>query len=73
MSFTSLVELGDLDQLADKLEESKEEESFKLKINQRNKDGYTALDMAALLGRRALLDLLTDGGADINASNKSGK
>ena len=71
-SLISLVEQGDPGRLAEKLEGAKCNESFKRELNQRNKSGHTALDVAALLGRRSLLGMLLDSGVDVNASNKSG-
>lgn len=72
MSVINLVQLGDRDRLADKLGEYKGRESLNRAVNLRSKAGYTALDMAAVLGRGALIDLLIESGAAVNVSNKSG-
>ena len=76
MDILSLVEEGKYDQLVEKIEEGKENEegeAKKLDLNRRSKAGYSPLDMAALLGRKPLLELLLDNGADVNSSNKSGR
>lgn len=76
MSILSIVESGDQDRLAKRLVESQGDESlkesFKGEVNYRSKTGLTPLDTTAVLGRKSLLDLLIESGADINATNKSG-
>jgi len=75
VDIVSLVEEGNYEQLAEKLGEgeSDEKEGKKVNVNQRSKTGYSPLDMAALLGRKPLLELLLEQGADVNAANKSGR
>ncbi len=70
LSLQTLVELGDKKQLLEKLEESKRSTSKEL--YERTPQGHTALDVAALLGRRDMLQLLLEYGAELNGANKSG-
>ena len=71
MSLFDLVELGDTGQLAEKLQELNLSREL---LCSRNEQGHTPLDLAALLGRLELLNLLIEcGGPElINAANKSG-
>ena len=74
VDIVSLVEEGKYEQLVETLGESDngDKEGVKLNVNLRSKCGYSPLDMAALLGRRPLMELLLEHGADVNAANKSG-
>ena len=63
-----LVELGKKEDLAERLEE---EGSDDLKV--RDEQGKTALDLAAILGRDEMAQLLMGRGAEVNLTNKSGE
>ena len=71
-SLTSLVEAGDTEKLAEKLEVMSENESDCYRFTHRNDRGHTILDLAALLGRHQMAALLVEKGADVNNSNSSG-
>ena len=69
MSLLAMVESGgDKEELQQKLQSSASKD-----LCERNAQSHNVLDLAALLGRQELLEALLDGGADINAANKSGQ
>ena len=59
------VESGDRDGLLELLE-------GECDLGARDKHGRTALDLAALLGRGEIAQLLVEKGADVNLANASG-
>ena len=71
MSLLSLVERGDREGLLQLLESISASNSTK-EFGERNAQNLNAVDLAALLGRQELLELLLDHGADVNSTNKSG-
>ena len=73
VSLQALVEQGDKQQLMEKLEESKGKSCSTIKeLFERNQQGHTPLDLAALLGRHEIVKLLLEYGAELDAANKSG-
>ncbi len=72
MSLLALVESGNKEALLQKLESMKASNSSK-EFCERSLQNHNALDLAALLGRQELLEMLIDYGADINSMNKSGR
>lgn len=70
MSVQSLVERGEKQQLEEKLQEAKGKTGTTVK--ERNQQGHTPLDLAALLGRQEILKLLLEYGAELDGVNKSG-
>lgn len=73
MSLQSLVERGEKQQLREKLQEAKGKTGSTVKeLFERNQQGHTPLDLAALLGRHEMLQLLLEHGAEVDGANKSG-
>lgn len=72
MAVVGLVESGDKEQLEKKLEELKAKNCAK-ELYERNLYGHSPIDLAALLGREDLLQLLLDNGVEVNSVNKSGR
>lgn len=73
MSVQSLVERGEKQQLEEKLQEAKGKTGTTVKeLFERNQQGHTPLDLAALLGRQEILKLLLEYGAELDGVNKSG-
>ena len=76
MSLTDLIEVsvrGDLESLQELLDQESlnlEDQSI---INLRNKQGKSALDMAAMLGNLQIVQELIARGADFNSSTDSGR
>lgn len=69
----SLVERGETLQLQEKLKEVKKKAGSSVKeLFDRNQHGHTVLDLAALLGRQEILQLLLEHGAELDGANKSG-
>ena len=69
----SLVECGETQQLRNKLEEARGKSGTTMKeLYERNQQGHTPLDLAALLGRYEITQLLLEHGAEVNGANKSG-
>lgn len=62
-----LVESGEREALAERLEAGETD------LCARDESGRTALDLAALLGREEVVRLLTEKGAEVNLTNKSGE
>lgn len=70
-SIQSLVEHREKEQLRDKLQEARGKSGAAIKF-ERNQQGHTPLDLAALLGRHEILELLLEYGAELDGANKSG-
>lgn len=68
-SIFSLVESGDKEALVQRLQES---EDVQKELSTKNNRGKTPLDIAALLGKADIVQVLVDNGADLNRANKSG-
>ena len=68
-SIFSLVESGDKEALVQRLQES---EDVQKELSTKNSRGKTPLDIAALLGKADIAQVLVDNGADLNKVNKSG-
>lgn len=64
-SVFELVESGDRDRLLELLEGESD-------LSARDKGGRTALDLASLLGKAEVAQVLVDKGANVNLQNKSG-
>lgn len=73
LTLQSLVECGETQQLRDKLEEAHGKSGTTMKeLFERNQQGHTPLDLAALLGRHEIARVLLEHGAEVNGANKSG-
>ena len=68
-SIFSLVESGDKEALVQRLQES---EDVQKELSTKNSRGKTPLDIAALLGKADIAQVLVDNGAELNKVNKSG-
>ena len=68
-SLFSLVEAGDWEQIDKRLQEDEEREE---KLSSFNREGYSPLELAAMLGQGEVAKVLVSKGAEVNASNKSG-
>lgn len=74
LSLQSLVERGEKLQLQDKLMEGKKKTGSTIKeLIERNQQGHTPLDLAALLGRVEIAQVLLEYGAELDSANKSGR
>ena len=71
MSLMCVVEKGEKELLLEKLEEIKAQNSSR-ELLERNQYGHAPLDIASLLGKDDLVQLLIEHGAEINGANKSG-
>lgn len=71
MALIALIEKGDRELLVKKLEDIKGQNSSK-ELLERTQHGHTPVDLAALLGKKELLELLLEHGAEVNSANKSG-
>ena len=65
MSIYEAIEASDIDSISEILE-------TECNLSSRNEDGKTALDVAAILGKKDVIELLTKKDIDINATNDSG-
>lgn len=72
VSLMCVVEKGDKELLLEKLEEIKAQNSSK-ELLERNQYGHGPLDIASLLGKKDLVQLLLEHGAEVNSANKSGR
>ena len=68
-SLFSLVETGDWEQIDKRLQEDEEREE---KLSSFNHEGYSPLELSAMLGQGEVARVLVSKGAEVNASNNSG-